>query len=781
MSGLPKSPHKFVIFFCALNMITFSSALAGWTLPIRISDGGAYMPRIDYSDGVIHVLYESSLGNIYYVRSADNGVSWSAPYWMMRGDGQYPQIHASGDSVVAIWEYEPRSYYYNIAIKKSTDGGLTWSDSSNVLPAENRDQLRYSFCISGRKIFVAYTRTPDVLFKRSTDWGATWSNSRQIISLQYLNDPQIRNFGDSLFLIVDGESASGETNEVYFLRSYDGGMNWTAPEIISADDSLNSYYSAVAINEEGKITVCWKPQGGGHHGEILFRLSDDFGQTWGPIIENAQFSIWGEPIIARTADSIHIVSGGFTYITHTVSTDAGASWAEVDTVENSRYGSLDPAMALTPGKVHVIWDDGNANFPGIYYSRWEEGYIPPDSSAPELQIIGGCALPYWNGWDPTICVRGDYAYVGYSPYQDSTGIKVIDISNPANPHIVNAFDTDYYPTEMVIDGDYIYIAHDGSRGPVTYNIADPMNPIFVSVGLQGADLSSLCKQDSLIYAPYSRFLLIYNYANPLQPGLIERFDPPGPGYFADIDVSDGRCYLMAGGLLYIIDVSNPESPYRLSAHAIDYGASQGVEVEVRDEYAYVISTLAKVEILNVSDPVRPFRAGIYYLNYGPAFNICIHNNYLVIAHGDVTVADISNPASPATLAEYTGPTRFYDVDADDQYIYANGEDTFMVFRMPVTGIDDDESALPRKAALSQNFPNPFNTATTIQYNLPSPARLTIEIFDILGRKIETLIDEHQTAGRHSIVWNGKNNSSGIYFYRIQAGDYSETKKMVLLR
>lgn len=97
------------------------------------------------------------------------------------------------------------------------------------------------------------------------------------------------------------------------------------------------------------------------------------------------------------------------------------------------------------------------------------------------------------------------------------------------------------------------------------------------------------------------------------------------------------------------------------------------------------------------------------------------------------------------------------------------------------------SLTPEQYVLSQNFPNPFNPSTTISYNLKEKSNVTLEIFDILGRKIKSLVDgEIQSAGRHIVVWNGKNISgnsvsSGVYLYRIHANDFIETKKMLLIR
>ncbi len=102
-------------------------------------------------------------------------------------------------------------------------------------------------------------------------------------------------------------------------------------------------------------------------------------------------------------------------------------------------------------------------------------------------------------------------------------------------------------------------------------------------------------------------------------------------------------------------------------------------------------------------------------------------------------------------------------------------------RIP-TDVDEEQTPeIPRQFLLSQNYPNPFNTSTTIKYNLPVVSDVTINVYSILGRKVETLVQEEQQAGYYRIVWDANDVSSGMYFYRIQAGEYDETRKMVLLK
>ncbi|HEY6953176.1 MAG TPA: T9SS type A sorting domain-containing protein, partial [Bacteroidota bacterium] len=87
---------------------------------------------------------------------------------------------------------------------------------------------------------------------------------------------------------------------------------------------------------------------------------------------------------------------------------------------------------------------------------------------------------------------------------------------------------------------------------------------------------------------------------------------------------------------------------------------------------------------------------------------------------------------------------------------------------------------PDVFALSQNFPNPFNPSTTIQYYLPKPGHATIELFNILGERLETLVDAAMAAGDHVVVWNGRSLPSGTYFVRLSYDGFSKVRKMALV-
>jgi hypothetical protein len=97
------------------------------------------------------------------------------------------------------------------------------------------------------------------------------------------------------------------------------------------------------------------------------------------------------------------------------------------------------------------------------------------------------------------------------------------------------------------------------------------------------------------------------------------------------------------------------------------------------------------------------------------------------------------------------------------------------------GINKDKTTLPSTFSLHANYPNPFNAQTIISYDLPKEANVKLEVYDLLGRKVATLTEGMQEAGTHQADWDGSGVSSGLYFYRLKTGDYSDIKKMTLLK
>ncbi|MBS1552857.1 MAG: T9SS type A sorting domain-containing protein [Bacteroidetes bacterium] len=103
------------------------------------------------------------------------------------------------------------------------------------------------------------------------------------------------------------------------------------------------------------------------------------------------------------------------------------------------------------------------------------------------------------------------------------------------------------------------------------------------------------------------------------------------------------------------------------------------------------------------------------------------------------------------------------------------------YSLPVEIQSNGNTQIPDRVTLQQNYPNPFNPSTTISFSLPSKAETTLKIYNILGKEVRTLVSEKLSAGNYDVTFNASDLTSGVYFYRLQAGNMVETKKLMLVK
>jgi methionine-rich copper-binding protein CopC len=157
---------------------------------------------------------------------------------------------------------------------------------------------------------------------------------------------------------------------------------------------------------------------------------------------------------------------------------------------------------------------------------------------------------------------------------------------------------------------------------------------------------------------------------------------------------------------------------------------------------------------------------------------------LVFQIDDPTVSEIS-----LDVAKMESPSHdlvfIYNTRSNpDQIAFDQVEPKFDGVRVALSGAFED--ALPTSFALAQNYPNPFNPSTEIPFSLPVNSEVQLDIFNVLGQKVTTLVAGEMPAGEHVVTWDGTSDdgssvSSGVYFYRISASDFHETRKMMMLK
>jgi len=132
---------------------------------------------------------------------------------------------------------------------------------------------------------------------------------------------------------------------------------------------------------------------------------------------------------------------------------------------------------------------------------------------------------------------------------------------------------------------------------------------------------------------------------------------------------------------------------------------------------------------------------------------------------------------------YPFPPDVKSILISGNFIYAGteGQSIWRRSLIDITDIKNINSSLPEKYSLLQNYPNPFNPSTNIRYQITNNKFVKITVYDLLGKEIETLVNEKQSPGTYEVTFDGSNYPSGVYFYKLSSGDFSETKKMVLIK
>jgi len=206
-----------------------------------------------------------------------------------------------------------------------------------------------------------------------------------------------------------------------------------------------------------------------------------------------------------------------------------------------------------------------------------------------------------------------------------------------------------------------------------------------------------------------------------------------------------------------------------------------LEVHTEEEVAGIQIDLffdpSKVEVKEISRTSRTENLGLYY---------SIESGKVKIGMVDIYGANILAPGEGSILKikfqKKNNQAGISSVKIDRAIVVNPSAQELNVQIEPNKVI----RSIPQTFSLAQNYPNPFNARTVIKYSLPKDSKVEIAIYNILGRKVKTLVNEHQQAGYKTVVWDGKNQkgnevASGVYFYRITADDFVQSKKMLLLK
>ena len=412
----------------------------------------------------------------------------------------------------------------------------------------------------------------------------------------------------------------------------------------------------------------------------------------------------------------------------------------------------------------------------------------PDS----IVRVGACATP---GIAWAVYIQDTLGYIA-----DVSALTVVNISDPSVPSVVSSLSSpDSEPLGIIVRDTLAYL-HKGIIGVFSIiNVSDP-GTLFV-VGwceIPGSFLPhprGILLRDTLCYvARGTSGITTINVSDPNAPVPVDTFDTPG--FAMDFFVRDTIMYIADRDSLQIASIGNPISPYYLGSSPMP---APCYDVFVVDTFAYAACQsgfgFGSLEVVSVSDPSSPQIVASVDNIAGDPLDVWISGSYAYVAaadyspvEGGVRVVDISDPLSPSLVASYDTPGDPRGVFAVGDLVFVADYDSLQILRHIGVGVEEKSAYRPEASRfrLAQNQPNPFTSLTNIRYELETEGTVTIEIHDVTGRLVRTLVNAPQFAGQHTAMWDGRDEAdrkraSGVYFCRLTTESGTLSNKMLLVR
>jgi hypothetical protein len=419
-------------------------------------------------------------------------------------------------------------------------------------------------------------------------------------------------------------------------------------------------------------------------------------------------------------------------------------------------------------------------------------YITDGRSGLHIVDVGDPAAPVELGSYETMSVAwtttllGDYAL----DCHDSDGIQVIDISNPAQPEIAGALDTPGDTRELSLQGSIAYIA-DQTGGLRIADFSSPTAP--VELGVYGAvDAWRVVAEGDLAY-------VIDGIVNQPDELLILDVSDPGnitpvggmslPSITWDIDKRGDYLYIAShNDGVRIIDVSDPAFP------------SQGgllilpsvTEIEIHGNLMHIAchdSPGGGYFIYDISDPTHPVQVDHYDEPGFAAFHVSVSGDFASLSRrSGLRLFDISDPSNITYVGEYVMPGNLFGITTRGNLVFVSDGTAGLqiVARGGTTAVTPSGEAGAAAFTTLSVYPNPFNPHTTLAFGTERTGRVRLDIFDLTGRRVRTLIDAARSAGVHQLEWGGRDDAgrdlpSGLYVARLTTPAETSTGKLVLLR
>jgi len=379
------------------------------------------------------------------------------------------------------------------------------------------------------------------------------------------------------------------------------------------------------------------------------------------------------------------------------------------------------------------------------------------------QFVGG-------GEPNSIAIQGHYAYLATGP----TGLQILDISNPLSPQRTSVYVLPSDVWTVDVKGNSAYV---NSGGLWTLDVTDPGSP-FVASYLPSS-VSPLydrqVKADSNRVYCLDSTITVYDITTQNNPVKLGSYMPPYPSF--GLSVADTLLFVSTQSNGFdILNVSDPKNI--LQASSI-YSSAAGILIS--DSLAYAIHGNV-LSILDLTKAGYPEIGHVTVPNTQPSSQMSLSGHYLYVSVDSTVVVDITDITAPHIVASANVGMDLSNEPYSDYLFVCTANPGVAILRNSlITGVTERQNRIPDAFSLAQNYPNPFNPTTTIVYTLPRAEHVSLAIYDLIGRRVTSLVDAREMAGEHEVEWNASRLSSGVYFYMLSAGNQIATRKALILK
>jgi hypothetical protein len=337
----------------------------------------ASFPVVAVNGSNIYVVWRGSSGDLYFKRSIDGGVTWETDSMLTKKNTGYNYLHGmavNGPNIYVVWNDDIPGNE-EIYFKRSADAGVSWT-AEQRLSNNAGYSVNPAIAVNEANIYVVWTEgTPGnaaIFLSHSVDGGVRWKAAKRLTNTAGSSgSPAIAVSGANIYVIWrDSTLGNGE---IYFKRSVDGGVRWTTTKRLTNDEGYSGM-PAVAVGGSN-IYLIWN-QGVPGENSISFKRSVDGGVRW---TATKRLSYNGRclSILSIAADGADVCVAWCDYglvnenteIYFKRSADAGASWKAKQKLSNTVGSSVYPAVAVDRGNVYMVWEDFMAGNHELYFKK----------------------------------------------------------------------------------------------------------------------------------------------------------------------------------------------------------------------------------------------------------------------------------------------------------------------------------------------------------------------------------------------------------------------------